>query len=111
MCNNEIFATLLIINGLLAYVVIQSKYKLAKKIKKINADLYRAILFPELETYEADYTSITTLIFYPKFKKAIKSDDFNELKPLKLEITKISTYTLSLLASSIASLLWILRCT
>ena len=109
-CSDDVFLLLLVINGILAYLAIQSRDRLIKQVKEIEQDLYRAILFPRIGVYEADFTGMSALFFYSRFRKAVISKDFHALNPLRSRITMISVLDVIFLGSVLCSLFWWVQC-
>lgn len=83
LCSENIFLGLLILNGVSAYLCIQARDLLIKEIRQHDKDLYRAIIYPHRAIYEMDFSGISALVFYSRFRRAIISGDFHELENVR----------------------------
>jgi hypothetical protein len=110
LCSRTFLATTLLIVGISAHQAVRLVEGVISKTKSINIDLYRAILFPDRKSFEADVTGLTALFFYPRFMRAILSGDFPELDGLRVEHRKISAYTVVLLGAVLCLFAWAVEC-
>ena len=111
LCSKAFLATTLLIVGISAHQTVRLVEGVISKTNSISHDLYRAILFPDRKSFEADITGLTALFFYPRFMRAILSVDFPELDGLRVEHRKISAYTVVLLGALLCLFYWGIECT
>lgn len=110
LCSQTFLAATLLVTGVSAHQLIRLAEGVIRATRRIDHDLYRAILFPYRQSHEADVTGLSALFFYPRFMKAILSGDFTELNGLRGEHNKIAAYALAFLGSVPCLLFWAVQC-
>lgn len=110
ICDRAFLAVILLVAGLCAHRVIRLTERLIGHIKRLDHDLYRAILFPYRQSFEADITGLSALVFYPRFMKAILSGDFTELEGLRGEHNRIAACALVFVVAVLCVLAWTVYC-
>jgi hypothetical protein len=111
LCSKEFLVAILVAVGVSGYLVIRLKDLVISKTMQTNHDLYRAIIFPYRKSYEADFTGFACLFFYARFKNAILSNEYPELRPLRSTHSKISVLSFIFLNAVLCLVAWVTLCT
>ena len=110
LCSNELLLAILLAAGIFGYLVIRLKNRIIEETRRINHDLYRAIIFPHRKTYEADKSGVVALFLYYRFKKEIAGNEYPELRQLKLIKQMISASSSIFLTSVLCFVFWVINC-
>jgi hypothetical protein len=101
---------ILIVIGISAYQSIHLRGNLIAQTRRINHDLYRAIIFPYRKNYEKDVLGISAVLLYGRFKKAILSNEYPELGELRVKRRIVSVISIVFIIAVLAFVLWLGYC-